>query len=57
LALCSAAGGAAEAPPTLGALLARHVPILVLHPAEQVLPVSADGFLADSDLLRKTASG
>jgi hypothetical protein len=52
-----AAGGAADAPPTLGTLLARHVPILVLHPAEQVLPVSVDGFLADSDLLRKTASG
>ena len=39
------------------ALLARHVPILVLHPAERFGPVRVDGFLADSDLQRKTASG
>ena len=46
------AGGAqaADAPP-LGLLLERHVPILVLHPAEQFAPVRVDGFLADSDLV------
>jgi hypothetical protein len=53
-----AAGGAADAPPPgLNALLARHVPILVLHPAEQFRPVSVAGFLADSDLLRSTGAG
>jgi Vacuolar protein sorting-associated protein 62 len=35
----------------LGALLQRHVPILILHPAEQFAPVRVDGFLADSDLV------
>jgi hypothetical protein len=52
-----AAGSAADAPPALGALLSRHVPMLVLHPAEQLGPVSVEGFLADSDLLRKTSAG
>ena len=52
-----AAGGAPDATPTLGALLARHVPVLVLHPAEQFRPVPVDGFLADSDLQQKTAAG
>lgn len=51
-----AAGGAVDAQPSLDTLLARHVPILVVHPAEQFRPVSADGFLADSDLLVKTGS-
>ncbi len=52
-----AAGGAVDKSPPLGMLLSRHVPILVLHPAEQLQPVPVEGFLADSDLLRKTASG
>jgi Vacuolar protein sorting-associated protein 62 len=47
---------AGQAPP-LGALLARHVPILVLHPAERIPPAPADGFLADADLQRRAASG
>ena len=51
-----AAGGAVEATPPLASLLSRHVPLLVLHPSEQLPPVSVDGFLADSDLLRKTGS-
>jgi len=43
------AGGVPDsAPPSLSALLARHVPILVLHPAERFGPVRVDGFLADS---------
>ena len=33
------------------------MPILVLHPAERVPPTTVDGFLADSDLQRRTASG
>jgi hypothetical protein len=52
----SAAGGHERAP-SLAALLARHVPVLVLHPDESFEPVPVDGFLADSDLTRKTASG
>jgi len=38
-------------------LLSRHVPILVLHPAEQLRPAPVEGFLADSDLRRKTLAG
>lgn len=38
-------------------LLARHVPILVLHPAERVPPTTVDGFLKLADLQRQTASG
>jgi hypothetical protein len=43
--------------PTLGTLLGRHVPILVLHPTERFRPVAVDGFLADSDLQRRTQAG
>jgi hypothetical protein len=57
LALVPDAGGTTSATPTLSALLARHVPILVLHPAERFGPVRVDGFLADSDVQRKTTSG
>ncbi len=58
LALVPAAGGTwSSAPPSPAALLARHVPILVLHPAERFGPVRVDGFLADADLQRKTATG
>ena len=43
--------------PSLKTLLARHVPILVLHPDELFAPVAVEGFLADSDLQRRAASG
>jgi hypothetical protein len=36
---------------TPAALLARHAPILVLHPQERFKPERVDGFLADSDLV------
>jgi hypothetical protein len=56
--LVPAAGAAAIEPaPSLGVLLARHTPILVLHPDERFQPVSVDGFLADSDLERPTPNG
>jgi hypothetical protein len=52
------AGGAPDVDrPSFAVLLQRHVPILVLHPAEQFSPVRVDGFLADSDLQRRTAAG
>jgi len=61
LALCalvlSSASGARGATPSLSALLARYVPVLVLHPAESFQPVSVDGYLADSDVEQKTATG
>ena len=55
--LAATASAATDARPTAAALLARHVPLLVLHPAERMLPTSVDGFLADADLERRTASG
>jgi hypothetical protein len=55
--LTSAATAASSSSPPLATLLARHVPVLVLHPAERFRPVSVDGFLADSDLQRKTSAG
>ena len=51
-----AAGGAVDATPPLASLLSRHVPLLVLHPSEQLSPVPVEGFLADSDLLGRTGS-
>jgi hypothetical protein len=51
------ASGTAESAPSLRVLLARHVPILVLHPAESFRPVPVDGFLADSDLMRPNPAG
>ena len=57
LALMSAASGAPAPAPSLATLLARHVPIFVLHPAERFAPVRIDGFLADSDLQRRTVTG
>jgi hypothetical protein len=56
-ALAGAAGGAERKAPSLEKLLARHVPVLVLHPAERFSPVAVDGFLADSDLLQSTSAG
>ena len=51
--------GAAQRPPapSLRTLLARHVPVLVLHPREQLRPVAVEGFLADSDLQKRSAAG
>ena len=43
--------------PALSTLLVRHVPVLVLHPAERFRPVPVDGFLADSDVQRMTVNG
>ena len=54
LLVCCIAAPAGAAPrferPPLPTLLAKHVPILQLHPAERFSPVRVDGFLADSDL-------
>lgn len=57
LTLVSVAGGTQNASPSLAKLLARHVPILVLHPAERFRPAPVDGFLADADIQRKTETG
>jgi hypothetical protein len=48
---------AASPTPTSATLLARHVPILVLHPAERFRPAPVDGFLSDSDLQRRIPGG
>ncbi|MCE3287977.1 MAG: hypothetical protein K0S64_1583 [Gaiellaceae bacterium] len=56
-ALVPSAESAGSATPPLSVLLGRHVPILVLHPAEQFAPVRVDGFLVDSDLQQRTAAG
>ena len=50
-------GASTSRQPSLATLLARHVPILVLHPDERFRPVAVDGFLADADLTRKTEAG
>lgn len=52
-----ASGARLEVTPSLSTLLARHVPILVLHPAEQFAPVPVDGFLADADVQQQGGSG
>ncbi|HEX3291796.1 MAG TPA: hypothetical protein VHR46_10415 [Gaiella sp.] len=57
LAAAGATSARQDAAPSPGTLLPRHVPILVLHPAEQLRPTSVDGFLADSELQRRTATG
>ncbi|MDH4341276.1 MAG: hypothetical protein OEW47_13055, partial [Thermoleophilia bacterium] len=57
LMLVPIAGGSQTASPSPAKLLARHSPIVVLHPAERFRPVPVDGFLADSDLQRKTPTG
>jgi len=57
VALVPSTGAAPRVTPSLASLLKRHVPVLVLHPAERVLPVPVEGFLADSDLVRRTATG
>ena len=55
--VAASAAGAPSKTPSPAVLLVRHVPVLVLHPDEQFQPVPVDGFLADSDLTRKTATG
>ncbi len=50
----AAAGAPAPSPATL---LARHAPVIVLHPLEKLAPVPVDGFLADSDLQQKAPDG
>ena len=57
LAVVPNSSGAGSATPPVRDLLARHVPILVLHPSERFAPVPVEGFLADSDLQRRTAAG
>jgi VPS62-like protein len=57
LALAPASGARQEVTPSLATLLARHVPILVLHPAERFAPVPVDGFLADADLQQMGTGG
>lgn len=57
LALAAGASARPSSTPTPATLLARHVPILVLHPAEQVAPTTVDGFLADADLQRRGTAG
>ena len=57
VALVPSTTAAPIATPSLTTLLARHVPVLVLHPAERIRPVPVKGFLSDSDLRRRTASG
>jgi hypothetical protein len=56
LAGAGAAGATRPATPD-GRLLARHAPVLVLHPEERFAPVPVDGFLADSDALVAAPDG
>jgi hypothetical protein len=51
------AGGAQAQGHSLRALLSRHVPLLVLHPAELIQPAPVEGFLADADVQRRSATG
>lgn len=57
----AAVAGVLAVPEARGAtpaqLLARHAPVLVLHPAERFAPVPVAGFLADSDLLVRAPDG
>jgi hypothetical protein len=57
LVVTSGPNAASHRPPPLSVLLGRHVPILVLHPAERFVSVPVAGFLADSDLVRRTQAG
>ncbi len=54
LALAGAGSAAAPSPQTL---LARHVPLVVLHPAERFQPVPVDGFVADSSFEQRQPDG
>jgi hypothetical protein len=53
LALAAGAFARPSSTPSPATLLARHVPILVLHPAEQVAPAPVEGFVADADVQRR----
>lgn len=58
LALTSVAPAAPDrADSTSAQLLARHAPVLRLHPNERLSPVPADGFLTDSDLQVRAPDG
>jgi hypothetical protein len=57
LALAAAGGAEPARAPSLATLLARHAPVLVLHPVERFQPVSVDGFLADADVMRRVPGG
>lgn len=57
LAALAMAGAGSAAAPSPETLLARHLPVVVLHPAERFQPVPVDGFLADSDVQRRQPDG
>jgi hypothetical protein len=57
LAALAMAGAGSAAGPSPQTLLARHLPLVVLHPAERFQPVPVDGFLADSDIQQRQADG
>jgi hypothetical protein len=60
IAAAGAAGtvaGATTAAPGDATLLRRHLPVLVLHPAERFPPVAVDAFLAASDRLVRRPDG
>jgi hypothetical protein len=57
LVLAAGTSAAERRTPSLATLLARYVPVLVLHPSERFTPVPVDGVLADSDLQRKEPAG
>ena len=57
LVVASLGGATTAARPSLATLLVRHTPVLVLHPAEPFKPVPVEGFLAESDLYRRSAAG
>ena len=52
LVLVPVSGAERQRAPSLAVLLARHAPIVVLHPMESFRPAPVEGFLADSDLQR-----
>ncbi len=54
--LLSGPAPAAQRPDALR-LLARHAPVLVLHPDDPFGPVPVDGFLADSDVTAQAPDG
>ena len=57
VAIVPVADGTRATVPPGTVLLARHAPILVLHPSERFRPVPVDGFLADAELQRQTSAG
>lgn len=57
VAVLALAGSGSAATPSDAVLLARHAPIVVLHPAERFVPVPVDGFLADSDVRQRQPDG